>query len=754
MTTKTERPARATKGTKKSTRRTRTAAPPVLPGGSGPGAAPPAGMFLNREWSWLAFNERVLDEAACVDNPLLERMKFLAIVSSNLDEFYMVRVAGLKRQIEAGDLSMAGDELKPSDVMTGVAERVAAMVGRQQRMLYEELLPALAEQNIRLVHPRSAAAAEAAFLEDQFVRSIEPVLTPIAVDPTHPFPTLLNCRLYLLVVLQGRPGRALPAAPLAFVEVPQNLPRFIRLPGGGKHECRVCALEDVITHHLDRVFAGYVVQAVYPLRITRDADLEVDADERADLLTVLQDELASRSRGSAVRLQYAATCPPELVELLLGALGVPAGHAFALGERFQLQDAHQLVATVDRPDLKDEPLQPLLPTTVVQSEDIFEVIRGGDVFLYHPYHSFDTTVELVSQAADDDGVMAIKQTLYRTSGDSPIVKALARAAEKGKQVTALVELRARFDEERNIQWAQRLEQAGVHVIYGLLGLKTHCKALLVVRRETGGIRRYLHLSTGNYNDRTARLYTDMALMTCDEDLAMDGAALFNVITGYSEPPEWRKLEMAPTGLRDRILMLIEREIQKSTPRKRGSIVAKMNSLVDRAVIEALYRASRAGVKVDLIIRGICCLRPGVAGLSDNVRVISVVGRFLEHARVFYFRNGGHDELYLSSADWMPRNFDTRIETLFPLESPDIKKLVMAIIEMQLADTVKARELLPDGTYRMVTGKKRVDSQQAVADMLRSEKRKAGRERRRAERAARTGPFVPLSSPDERRKGGR
>ncbi len=703
----------------------------------------PASLFINREWSWLEFNSRVLDEAYCKDNPLLERLKFLAIVSSNLDEFYMVRVAGLNRQVDAGDWTTVSDGNAPSKQMAGVAARVKPMIERQEKALRKHILPALAKEDIHIMSPKELEGADSVYLTRQFERVIEPVLTPIAVDPTHPFPTLLNCRLYLLVVLKGVEGRELPAAPLAFVEVPQVLPRFVRLPNRGLGEHRFCALEDIITHYLDRLFAGYEVQAVYPFRITRDADMEVDADESVDLLTMLQDELAMRSRGAAVRLEYAADCPPDIIELMIGALGIPDDHAFALREWFQLQDLHQLVGEIDAPYLKDDPLRAVMPDARKYSEDIFETVRAGDVFMYHPYHSFDPVVELVSQAADDDDVLAIKQTLYRTSGDSPIVKALARAAAKGKQVTALVELRARFDEERNIQWARRLEESGVHVIYGLLGLKTHCKALLIVRKEKGGIRRYLHLSTGNYNDKTASLYTDMGLMTCDEELAMDGSSLFNVITGYSEPPEWNKIEMAPTGLREKILLLIEREIQKSSARRKGHIVAKMNSLVDRDVIEALYRASEANVKVDLIVRGICCLRPGVEKYSTNIRVISIVGRFLEHARVFYFKNGGKSELFLSSADWMPRNFDNRIETFFPVESETIKDTIMDILKLQLKDNVKGRELLPSGKYEKLSGKRKLDSQMATHTLVRKGKKAA---KRKAASSKKKGPFIPLKAP--------
>ena len=705
----------------------------------------PASLFLNREWSWLEFNSRVLDEAYCEDNPLLERLKFLAIVSSNLDEFYMVRVAGLKRQADAGDWTNVSDGNAPSKQMRGVAERVKQMIMHQEEAL-RNLVTALAKEDIEIVSPREVEGQDRIFLTRQFEKFIEPVLTPIAVDPTHPFPTLLNCRLYLLVVLKGLEGRELPAAPLAFVEVPQVLPRFIRLPSQVS-DYRFCALEDVITHYLHRLFAGYEVQAVHPFRITRDADLEVDADESVDLLTMLQDELAMRSRGAAVRLEYAKECPPHIIQLMVGALGIPDDHVFALGEWFQLQDLFQLVGEIDLAYLKDEPLPAVRPDARKYSEDIFETIRADDIFLYHPYHSFDPVVELVSQAADDDDVLAIKQTLYRTSGDSPIIKALSRAAAKGKQVTALVELRARFDEKQNILWAQRLEKKGVHVIYGLLGLKTHCKALLIVRKEKGGIRRYLHLSTGNYNDKTAKLYTDMGLMTCNEELAMDGSSLFNVITGYSEPPEWNKIEMAPTGLRQRILMLIEREIQKSTAKRKGHIIAKMNSLVDRQVIEALYRASEANVQIDLVVRGVCCLRPGVDKYSTNIRVISIVGRYLEHARVFYFKNGGKSELYLSSADWMPRNFDNRIETFFPVESEKIKETILDIMKLQLKDNVKAHQLLSSGKYEKVKGKRKLNSQMAVHELVRKGKKAA---QRQAAKNKNKGPFIPLKAPRKKK----
>lgn len=712
------------------------------PRGRSPEVVPPQqARFLNREWSWLEFNYRVLEEAACEKNPLLERLKFLAIVASNLDEFYMVRVAGLRGQREAGDETLSVDGLRPSAQLVGVARRVEAMAEEHDRILRKELLPKLAKKGIRLVSPKDASKKDLGILRKHFDRMVQPILTPIAVDPTHPFPTLLNCHLYLAVRLRGQGPEKLPTAPLAFVEVPGVLPRFLPLPGEGQ-ELRFCPLESLVTHFIEELFAGYEVKSVHPVRITRDADLSIDEEESVDLLQSMRDELLTRRRGAAVRLEYAADTPDSLLAMLLDRLEQDPMHAFPIKGLLQAKDLHQLVAAVNRPKLLDRQIAPTLPEVLGDSEDIFSAIRSQDIFLYHPYHAFDPVVELAARAANDPKVLAIKQTLYRTSGDSPIVAALARGARAGKQVTVLVELKARFDEERNIEWAEHLERAGCHVIYGLLGLKTHCKALLVVRKEADGIRRYVHLATGNYNDKTARLYTDMGLLTCDESLAEDVSSLFNVITGYSRPPRWNKLSMAPTGLRKRFLALIERETQKSTGKKPGQIVAKMNSLVDPDIIEALYRASCAGVQIDLIVRGICCLRPGMKKLSEHIRVLSIVGRYLEHARVFWFRNGGDPELYLSSADWMPRNLDRRIETLFPIESSSLRQEVKAILDLQLKDTVKARRLLPDGFYEAVEGKKRIDSQVELHELLKPSPRK---------KAASKGVFVPLEKTKGKKK---
>jgi polyphosphate kinase len=694
--------------------------------------------FINRESSWLRFNERVLEEAEDPSNPLLERLKFLGIFAANLDEFFMIRVAGLYRQVDAGIERSGVDERPPERQIEGVARITRELLPRQEATC-RQLAGELRDRGIRIADVSALDAADQAYVRRYYDEVVYPVLTPMIVGPTHPFPMLQNGALYLVLRitrLRGKKGTG--KRRVAFVGLSRVLPRFIAIKRRGE-AVDLVPLESLISGRLSELFAGYRIESLSAARVTRDADIVLDEEATEDLRRAMAKKLLGRRHGAAVRLEHGARMEEEVPRILQDNLDVDPLQHYPQQGMMQLCDLMQIYDQVHRPDLKYAPLKPLAVPRG-RAPDIFTWLRRGPQLLYHPYHAFDPVAELASEAADDPTVLAIKQTLYRTSGDSPVVKALTRAAENGKQVTAVIELRARFDEERNLTWARRLEQAGAHVVYGLAGYKTHCKALLVVRREKEGIRRYLHFGTGNYNDATARVYTDLGLMVCDEENGADASALFNVITGATMPPTWNKVEMSPTGLRRRILHLIEREIDKSASRSRGRIIAKMNSLQDREVIRALYEASRAGVRVDLIVRGICCLKPGIRGLSENIQVRSIVGRFLEHARIFYFKNGGKEETYLSSADWMPRNLDQRVELMFPVEDPAHRKYIMQILDLQLRDNTKARELLASGLYQRVKrkGKKPLSSQEAIYDLTRKSlgtEAPAGPER-----------FVPLGRP--------
>ena len=666
-------------------------------------------LYINRELSWLEFNHRVLEEALDRSVPLLERLKFLGILSNNLDEFFMVRVAGLKRQLDAAAVDPTPDGMTPLEQDRAVSRRVHRMVADQYRVFSAEIRPALADAGIVFAHPGDLDSDQRHFLSSRFTGEIYPVLTPMAVDPGHPFPVLLNAETYIAVELAPAEGRKIRGSKLAFVRVPQVLGRIIELPQKG--DALVCVfIEDVIRDNMARLFEGYAVKATHLLRVTRDADLTIDEEGAEDLLKAIEYQLKQRPRGSALRLEIEKGAPAALVAQLAKVLNLADRDIYRIDGPLDLKPFMRFTGHVDRPDLKDPVFPPVATSVSGRNGAIFRAISHGDILVYHPFESFDIVVDFLNAAADDPNVLAIKQTLYRTTGDSPIVKALAHAAQKGKEVTALVEVMARFDEETNIEWAKTLEEAGANVIYGLVGLKTHCKAALVVRREPGGIRRYVHLSTGNYNEVTARIYTDIGLFTADEDFGADASALFNVITGYSEPSRFRKFELAPVGLRERLVWLVNREADRARAGVSARIIAKMNSLVDKRVVDALYEASKAGVRIDLIVRGICCLRPGVKGVSDNIRVTSIVDRFLEHTRIFYFYNGGQEEYYLSSADWMPRNLDRRIELMFPVQDARLRKKVRQILDVELADTVKARLLLPNGTYRRVRGRKVLRSQ--------------------------------------------
>ncbi len=659
-------------------------------------------LYLNRELSWLEFNVRVLAEGQNEAVPLLERLKFLAIVSSNLDEFFMVRVAGLKQQL-SGDVSELGpDGMTPSEQLAAISERVHELVAAQSRCLVDKVLPALAERGVRLVKPEELDPESLRATDERFLAEIFPILTPLAIDPGHPFPHLRNKSLNLGVMFEREGSKEVG---FGVVQVPMMLPRLIEVKLKTEREKPRHAfvlLEDVIARHASTIFPGVRLKGVYGFRVTRNFDLEIDEEEAEDLLQTIQQELRRRERGNAVRLEVSGVPTPSSLAKLVKALRLdPERDVYHSEGMLNLADLMQIVAREERRELRDEPFTPQAVPVLRDADDIFTVIRERDILIHHPYETFEHIVDFIARAADDPDVLAIKQTLYRAGGDSAIVKALARAAEAGKQVTAIVELKARFDEESNIVWARMLEQSGVNVVYGLLGLKTHAKCLLVIRRERGKLRRYVHLSTGNYNSSTARTYTDYSLLTCRPSIGEDASSLFNLLTGYSAPPRWNHLIVAPLGLHEAVLGLIAREADHAAAGRPARIVAKMNSLVDEDVIEALYHASQAGVQVQLMVRGICCLRPGVPGVSDSIEVHAVVDRFLEHGRVFCFENGGEEELFISSADWMPRNFHRRVEVMVPIEDADIRARLRRILEIQMADTAKSWRLLAGGGYERI-----------------------------------------------------
>jgi polyphosphate kinase len=668
------------------------------------------GLFLNRELSWVAFNARVLEEARDPSLPLFERLKFLAIVGSNFDEFFMIRVAGLKQQILGSVVEVAADGMSPKEQLAAISERVHALTAEIDRVWFEELLPGLRSADIHILRPGELTAEQKDAARDYFHVHVLPALTPLAVDPGHPFPQLRNKSLNIAILLWKQQPRRRGKQPprenlLAVVQVPSVLPRLVRLPnapGTGPAAHSYCLLGELIEAHVGDLFPGYEVKQTARFRVTRNSDLLVDEEESEDLLSTIQQELRRRELGAAVRLELAANASPELEIMLTHALKVGAADVYRMRSPFQLNDLLGLTERDPRPELRVEPLVPVVPPMLRDANSVVEVLARRDLLLHHPYESFDPVMRFIEEAAEDPAVLAIKMTLYRTSGDSPAVRALERAAYNGKQVTALVEIKARFDEANNIAWARRLEQNGVHVVYGLIGLKTHCKIALVVRREGGGIRRYVHLGTGNYNPHTARQYTDISLFTARNDIAEDVSALFNVLTGYSDPPRWKKLAVAPFDLQGKVIGLIEREADRARRGEPARIIAKMNSLVDADTIRALYAASQAGVEIDLLVRGICCLRPGVPGVSERIRVTSVVDRFLEHSRVFAFGDGDRTEVFIASADWMPRNFLRRIEVMCPVDDPALKRrLLDEVLGTYLRDNVKARRLASDGTYTHV-----------------------------------------------------
>lgn len=678
-----------------------------------------AEYYINRELSWLEFNERVLEEAKDRENPLLERVKFLAIVSSNLDEFFMIRVASLKDRVHANFNKPDRAGLSPKQQLKRISVRTHRMVEEQYNTWNRSLMPALRKNGLHVVYKENVTEAQKAFLEDYFTHRVYPVITPMAVDSSRPFPLILNKSLNVGVLIKAKEeGKE---AIFATVQVPSVLPRMVELPAGGDDAGRsIIFLEEVMMMFMDRLFTGRKIICAHPYRITRNADLTIEEEEAEDLLVEIERSLKKRNWGMAIRLEVEERVDERLLQILKDALEIHPRDIYTISGPLDLTFLENMHSFPEYGHLRYAPYEPQTPLDLLEAENIFDAIREKDLFLHHPYESFDPVVDFVKRASEDPEVLAIKQTLYRISGNSPIVKALSKAAESGKQVMVLVEVKARFDEENNIQWAKKLEQAGCHVIYGLVGLKTHSKITLVVRKEDSGIKRYVHLSTGNYNDITAEFYTDMGLFTCNESFGSDASAFFNMLSGYSDAPEWSKLEAAPLGLRKRFLRLIENEMQNALSGKKAMIIAKMNSLVDPEIIDALYRASSAGVAIHLIIRGICCLRPGQEGISDNITVRSIVGRFLEHSRVYYFYNEGREDLFLSSADWMPRNLDRRVELLFPVEDKHIKERLIGIINMLLEDTVKARVLDREGNYGKINrrGRKRLDAQMFFCDLAR------------------------------------
>jgi polyphosphate kinase len=651
-------------------------------------------LFLNRELSWLEFNARVLEEAMDPTTPLLDRLKFAIIVQSNLDEFFMVRVAALKHAIEEGDANPDAAGLRPRHQLLVVSERAHEMVERLGKTLTEEILPPLTEQGIRFVAYKDLEEPQRAFLGRYFTAEVLPALTPLAIDVSRPFPQLANLSLNIAILLAPPEGEEQPR--LAVVQVPAGLRRLVR-PLGGDGNTYVL-LEEIIRAEMATLFPGQKVLEASAFRVARDAEMELDEEGGRDYLEAIEDELRKRRLSRVVRLEVEQGMGDTLLGILVQRLEIEVADVYYVRGPLDVRALWPLVELPALEQLREPAFKPQVSLEPRELTNVFHRISEGEILLHHPYESFDPVIAFVSQAAADPDVLAIKQTLYRTSGDSPIVQSLSRAAEAGKQVTVIVELMARFDEQSNIKWARSLEQSGAHVIYGIRGYKVHAKICLVVRRGPQGIERYVHMGTGNYNEKTARIYTDFGLMTADRAIGEDASAFFNALTGFGDPPRMKKLSMAPTTLRERFLRLIQREQRRAEEGQPAEIRAKMNSLVDEEMIRALYDASKAGVKIRLNVRGICCLRPGVKGVSETIEVLSVVDRFLEHSRVFHFRNGGEDEVYLASADWMSRNLDRRIELLFPV-APENRKKVLDVLDAMFQDNVKGRRLQPDGTYR-------------------------------------------------------
>lgn len=671
--------------------------------------------YENRELSWLKFDARVLNEAKDKSIPLLERLKFVSITSSNLDEFFMVRVASLKDMVHADYRKRDIAGMTASEQLDRINTATRKLVESQYNTYNRSLVPLMAANGIHIIEKYEELTAEqAAYVDRYFEEDVYPVLTPMAVDASRPFPLIRNKTLNIAALLSSKKDeKHKDAVEFATVQVPGVLPRLVPIPAdtsenSGEVEGRTfILLEQIIEKNIDKLFLNYHVLCAHPYRVMRNADLPIDEDEAADLLKEIQKQLKKRQWGEVIRLEVEASVDKKLLRFLKDELKVAEEDIFQISGPIDLTFLMKMYGLSGCDSLRYEPYKPQRVPEIEPGEDIFEAIRGGDILLHHPYETFDPVVDFIRQAASDPDVLAIKQTLYRVSGNSPIIASLAQAAENGKQVSVLVELKARFDEENNIVWAKKLEQAGCHVIYGLVGLKTHSKIALVVRREEDGIRRYVHLGTGNYNDSTAKLYTDCGIFTCNEAIGEDATAVFNMLSGYSEPLSWNELVLAPIWLRTRFMRLIARETKHAREGKPAKIVAKMNSLCDEGIIAALYEASAAGVKIELIVRGICCLKVGIPGISENIHVRSIVGNFLEHSRIFFFLNDGEEELYMGSADWMPRNLDRRVEILFPVLDDTLKEKVKHILDVELADNTKAHVLKPDGEYEKIDRRGRV-----------------------------------------------
>ena len=723
--------------------------------------------FYNRELSWLSFDYRILGEAQDKTIPLLDRLKFLSITASNLDEFYMVRVASLKDMVHAeyNKKDIAG--MTPAKQLEEISKVTHEFMNDQYRTYNNSLIPALKKEGIAILsHYEDLSRKQAKFVDDYFKSEVYPVLTPMAVDSSRPFPLIRNRSLNIGAILKmkttaagasgnghfrelyithnGAKKEGASDTDFATVQVPSGLPRVVEIPSENGFDRTYIMLEQIIERNIHRLFLNYEVLCAFPYRVMRNADLTIEEDEAADLLMEIEKQIKRRQWGEAIRLQVEAGIDKKLLKVLKKELHIKEEDIFHINGPLDLTFLMKLSGMEGYDELKVPKYTPQQPKWLNSEDNLFAQIRDHDVLLHHPYETFDPVVNFVREAAKDPDVLAIKQTLYRVSSHSPIIASLAAAAENGKQVTVLVELKARFDEENNIIWARKLEQAGCHVIYGLVGLKTHSKITLVVRREEDGIRRYVHLGTGNYNDSTARLYTDMGLLTCNKAIGEDATAVFNMLSGYSEPAVWNKLAVAPLWLRDRFTEMIRRETDFAKAGKKAFIKAKMNSLCDAKIIASLYEASAAGVQIELVVRGICCLKTGIPGVSENIHVRSIVGDFLEHSRIFYFHNNGHEEVYMGSADWMPRNLDKRVEILFPVEDETLKKEVIHILDIQLQDTLKAHILQPDGTYKKqdLRGKKKLCAQ----DYFRQEAIRNANQRKKEQKARRT--FEPMTGETE------
>ncbi|HEX3078502.1 MAG TPA: RNA degradosome polyphosphate kinase [Lachnospiraceae bacterium] len=673
--------------------------------------------YLNRELSWIEFNYRVLSEAKDKSIPLFERLKFLSITASNLDEFFMIRVASLKDMVNAGYTKPDISGLSPVEQLKHINEKTHELVNAQYTTFTRSFLPLLKQNKLHIITQyEDLDETQSLFVDKYFQTEVYPVLTPMAVDSSRPFPLIRNKSLNIGALICDK--KSSTSYDFATVQVPAVLPRVIEIPSKDLSNTTLILLEQIIEKNINRLFLNYNVICAFPYRIMRNADLTIDEEEAADLLSEIKKQLKKRQWGEAIKLEVEDKIDKQLLKILKKELSIKEEDIYKVSGPLDLTFLMKIYSLDGFDHLKTPKYIPQPVKALNHEEDIFTQIRRGDILLHHPYQTFDPVVDFVTQASKDPNVLAIKQTLYRVSSNSPIIASLAAAAENGKQVSVLVELKARFDEENNIIWANKLEKAGCHVIYGLVGLKTHSKITLVVRREEDGIRRYVHLGTGNYNDTTAKLYTDMGLLTCSAPIGEDATAVFNMLSGYSEPLTWNKLALAPLWLRDKFLELINRETLHAQEGKKAYIIAKMNSLCDPKIIAALYQASVAGVKIELIVRGVCCLKVGIAGITDNITVRSIVGNFLEHSRIFYFYNEGYEEIYMGSADWMPRNLDKRVEILFPVEDEKLKQEIKSILDMQLKDTVKTHVMQPDGSYEKVDkrGKTKINSQEYFCEM--------------------------------------